>query len=62
MKVKQLLSLLQGMDPEKLVLIGADREGWYYDVSDVSVADGRIVDGAMTEEEDPNPVVLIGMA
>lgn len=61
MKVKQLIALLQIMDPEKMVLIGPDREDWFYDVFDVDVAEGRIVDGKMTDENDPNPVVLINM-
>ena len=59
MKVKQLITLLQTQDPEKLVLLGADREGWYYDIAGINVAEGRIVEGRETEEEDPNPPVLI---
>lgn len=59
MKVKQLIALLQAQDPEKLVLLGEDFEGWYYDVGGISIADGRIVEGQLTEEEDPNPPVLI---
>lgn len=59
MKVKQLLNLLQNVNPEKEVLIGPDREDWYYEISGFNIASGRIDQGRLTEEEDPNPVVLI---
>lgn len=62
MKVKQMLELLKNMNPEKDMLIGPDREGWFYDVAGFDIAPGRIVDGQQTEENDPNPVVLVNMA
>jgi len=61
MKVKQLMEMLASMNPEKEMLIGPDREDWYYDVAGFDIAEGRIVDGRLTDENDPNPVVLISM-
>jgi hypothetical protein len=56
MKVKELIKLLEAVDPEMEVL-SSDNDGWYYDIYDID--EKRIKDGqAVRDQVVPMCVVL----
>jgi len=61
MKVKELIALLNEEDQESEVIIGPDRDDWYYDVSYVDNTNQKIENGKMLDKTSRKNIVLINM-